>query len=81
MRSWLAELTQSYPGQLIAVALEQTRGALFSALMMHEALVLFPVNPAALSSFRDALYPSHAKDDPVDADLLMRLIRDHGIAL
>jgi transposase len=78
MRSWLAELTQSYPGQLIAVALEQTRGALFSALMMHEALVLFPVNPAALSSFRDALYPSHAKDDPVDADLLMRLIRDHG---
>jgi len=78
MQSWLNELTQSYAGQLIAVALEQTRGALFSALMMRENLVLFPINPAALSSFRDALYPSHAKDDPVDADLLMRLIRDHG---
>lgn len=78
MQSWLGELTQSYGGQFIAVALEQTRGALFSALMMRENLVLFPVNPAALSSFRDALYPSHAKDDPVDADLLMRLIRDHG---
>jgi transposase len=78
MQRWLAELTRSYPGQFIAVALEQTRGPLFSALMMHEALVLFPVNPASLSSFRDALYPSHAKDDPVDADLLMRLIRDHG---
>jgi transposase len=78
MQRWLAELIQRYPGQPIAVALEQTRGALFSALMMHQTLVLFPVNPAALSSFRDALYPSHAKDDPVDADLLMRLIRDHG---
>jgi len=78
MQSWLGGLAQSYAGELIAVALEQTRGPLFSALMMRENLVLFPINPAALSSFRDALYPSHAKDDPVDADLLMRLIRDHG---
>lgn len=78
MQCWLAELTQGYAGQRIAVGLEQARGALFSALMMYEMLVLYPVNPAALSSFRDALYPSHAKDDPVDADLIMRLIRDHG---
>lgn len=42
---WVNELQQRFPGQRIAVALEQTRGALIYALMNYEFFVLFPVNP------------------------------------
>jgi len=74
---WVNELQRRYPGRRIAVALEQSRGALVYALMNYEFLVLYPVNPKALAKFREAFYVSGAKDDPLDSDLLLELVTKH----
>jgi transposase len=74
---WVAELQQRFPGQKIAVCLEQKRGALIYALMKFDCLILVPVNPKQLARFREALGPSGAKDDPTDAQLLAKLVLRH----
>lgn len=74
---WVANLQKRYPGEMIAVCLEQKRGALMYALMQYECLILVPVNPQQLSCFRKALGPSGAKDDPTDARLLAELLMKH----
>jgi len=74
---WVAGLRQRYDGRLVAVCLEQSRGALIYALMKYDGLVLFPINPKQLAKYREALYPSGAKDDPTDAELLARFVREH----
>jgi transposase len=38
---------------------------------------VYPIHPRAAAQFRAALYPSGAKDDPVDADLLLDLLAHH----
>jgi transposase len=74
---WVSELQQRFPQRRIAVALEQSRGALVYALMSYEFLVLYPVNPKALAKYREAFYVSGAKDDPIDSDLLLELVTLH----
>lgn len=74
---WVAELRERFGGRRIAVCLEQSRGALVYALMQYDFLVLHPINPKQLSDYRDALYPSGAKSDPHDAELLARFLREH----
>jgi transposase len=77
LADWVRRLrSQCGPGE-IAICLEISRGGLVSALLQHEGLVLFPINPKQLSSYRDAMCPSGAKNDPGDARLLAELIRDH----
>jgi len=45
---------------------------------MHvDFLYLYPVNPQTLSQFRKAFYPSGAKDDPIDAELLLEILTTH----
>ena len=75
--AWAAELRQRCGGRLVAVCLEQSRGALIGALMQYEFLVLFPLNPRQLAAYREALSPSGAKDDRTDAELLAQFLRDH----
>jgi transposase len=53
----------------VAVCLERNNGPLVYALRQYAFLVLFPVNPLPLAKYRDAFTPSHAKDDPTDAEL------------
>src|SRR5207247_11376379 len=43
----------------------------------NQQLVLFPVHPATISRLRAALYPSGAKDDPKDADLVLDMLVYH----
>jgi transposase len=76
--NWVAELRQRFAGQPVAICLEQSRGGLVYALMQYDFLVLFPINPKQLSDYRKALYPSGSKNDPKDAELLARFLRDHG---
>lgn len=76
--AWVAGLRQRFGQGLIAVCLEQARGALVYALMGHENLVLYPVNPQSVSKFRQVLHPSGKKDDPVDAGLLLSLLEHFG---
>ena len=64
VESWVAHLYQRFAQRPIAVAVEQSRGALVFMLSKYEPLHLFPVPPQMASSMRQALYPSGAKDDP-----------------
>ena len=77
LADWLAELQACYPGQRLAVCLEQSRGALMYALMGHAFLDLYPINPVTLARYREAFAPSRAKDDPGDARLLAEILRLH----
>ena len=77
INEWIHQLSKRFPEAKIAVCLEQSRGALIHSLMKHDNLVLFPINPKSLARFREALYPSGAKDDPTDAHLLQLLLRLH----
>ncbi|MEI7538836.1 MAG: transposase [Comamonadaceae bacterium] len=77
LTEWIAGLRQRFAGATVAIILEQKRGALLYALQPHEHLVLFPVNPQMSAKFRQAFYPSGAKDDPTDADLQLDILLQH----
>jgi len=81
LAGWISELQRRFRGQRVAVALEQSRGAVIHALMGYDFLVLFPVNPKTLAKYREAFTPSGAKDDPSDADLLLELVSLHRAKL
>ena len=77
VESWVANLYQRFGQRPIAVAVEQTRGALVFMLSKYELFHLFPVPAQTAASMRQALYPSGAKDDPRDSDLLLDLLLQH----
>ena len=77
VEAWVGQLYQRFGNRPIAVALEQSRGALVFMLSKYEVLHLFPVPSTMAASMRQALYPSGAKDDPRDADLLLDLLLKH----
>jgi len=81
IEEWAAELARRFAGRPVAVALEQARGALLYALSKYPHLVLFPIHPSLSSRYRAAMYPSGAKDDPKDADLLLELLWWHRARL
>ena len=74
---WAASLRQRFQGRPVAVCLELAKGPLVYALQKHDFLVLFPVNPATLAKYRQAFTPSHAKDDPTDAEYQLELLVRH----
>jgi transposase len=77
----LTELINSwqtrFPEGRIAVCLEQSRGSLIYFLMQFDFIVLYPINPAMVKNYRKAFYPSGAKGDPCDADLMLDLLEYH----
>lgn len=74
---WMAELRLRFGNRPVGICVELSRGPLIHALMEYDFIVLFPVNPVALSRFRKAFAPSGAKDDPTDADLLLEILTKH----
>ncbi len=74
---WVAGLNKRFPRHRVLIALEQSRGALMAALAGYDELELYPINPKQLSSYRDAVCPSGAKDDPGDARLLAEFLKNH----
>jgi transposase len=77
LQSWIQSLRDRFGGRPVAIAVEQKRGALIYALMHVEFLHLYPVNPVTVAKMRQAFYPSGAKDDPSDADLLLDILMSH----
>ena len=71
-------LRAQHPQGRIAVAIEQSRGAVLYALMKYDFLAIYPVNPRTLADYRRAFKLSGAKDDPLDADLLCELVCLHA---
>lgn len=76
VHAWVARLRERYRTGTIVVAMEQSRGPLLYALSIYDFLALVPINPRAVSAYRESLHLSGAKDDPVDAVL----IRDFAAA-
>lgn len=74
---WAAELAQRFGGRPIAVALEQSRGAVITMLCKYGHLVLFPVHPNTVDHYRKAFSPSGAKSDPGDGQLILELLTTH----
>lgn len=77
LQDWINQLRNRHGGKRVAVVLEQARGGLIYALMSVEFIEMYPVNPQSLARFRKALYPSGAKSDPTDAELLEEMVRNN----
>jgi transposase len=77
LQAWIQQLRARFGGRPVAIAIEQARGALIYALMHVDFLHLYPVNPQTLAKLRQAFYPSGAKDDPGDAELLLEVLLKH----
>jgi hypothetical protein len=75
--AWVSTLRTRFKGQPIALCLELNKGPIVYALRKYDDLVLFPVNPLTLAKYREAFAPSHAKDDPTDAELQLELLLKH----
>jgi hypothetical protein len=75
--TWATELRLRFEGRPIAVAIEQSRGALVFMPSKYDHLVIFPVHPTTLANFRKSFRPSGAKDDPNDAALLLDVLTLH----
>jgi hypothetical protein len=78
--AWAAMLSARFGGQPVALAVEQSRGPLVFMLGKYEQLHIYPIRPRAAAQFRAALFPSGAKDDPSDAELLLDLLVHHAPA-
>lgn len=75
--AWVAGLRLAYPTGTIAVAVEQSRGALLYALSAYDFLELLPVHPTRLAAYRAFVRPSGAKDDSMDAGLICDYAQKH----
>lgn len=75
--AWVKTLQRRFGRQPIAVCCELRKGPLVYALAKYPQLVLFPLNPASVANYREAFAPSHAKDDPSDAELQVDFLQRH----
>lgn len=78
LNEWFVKLLARFPGKKVALAIEQRKGAVIHFLLGFDFVHIFPINPKSLKNYREALYPSGAKDDPVDAELLLRFLKGHS---
>ena len=74
---WILQLRERFESRPVAICLEQARGVLVYMLMAHDFITLYPINPAMSAKYRQAFTPSHAKDDPTDARIMMELLLHH----
>ena len=74
---WLAKLRDRFKNQPVAVAVEQSRGALIHALLEYDFLVLYPLHPSTVAKFREAFKSSGAKNDPLDTDQILQILTKH----
>jgi len=77
LRGWVEALHARLGGAQIAVAIEQSRGAVFESLSGYPFVTLYPINPRSAARYREAFHPSLSKDDPTDAASLLDLLRKH----
>ncbi len=78
IEDWVAMLRNKYPQAIFHVCIEQSKGALISALLMHEGIQIFPINPTQLANYRKAMSHGGAKGDPSDARLLAQFLLHYG---
>lgn len=74
LHEWAAKMRQRFGERKIAIGIETSRGAVVAALMNYDHLILYPINPKSVSNYREIFHPSGKKDDPVDAEALLKLV-------
>jgi len=74
VHEWVAKARERFDNRKIAIAVETSRGPVISALMAYDFIVLFPVNPKGLKSYRGAFSISGS----VSLSVQMRAF-DHGV--
>ena len=74
---WVAKLRERFGGRRVAVALEQSRGALIHALLSYDFIVIYPLHPSTVAKFREAFKSSGAKNDPLDTDQILQILIKH----
>jgi transposase len=77
LHDWLVKLRDRFAGGFVAVAIEQTKGAVIHALLGYEFVHIFRINPKSLADYRKAFSTGGAKDDPTDAEFLLELVTLH----
>lgn len=75
--AWVAALRERFGGRTVAVALEQSRGALIHALLSYDFLVVYPIHPTTVAKFREAFKFSGVKSDPLDTDQILEILTKH----
>jgi transposase len=78
LQDWFLRLLARFPGGKVAIAIEQSRGPVIHFLLGFDFVHVFRINPKSLKNYREALYPSGAKDDPTDAELLLQFLKLHS---
>jgi hypothetical protein len=51
-----------------------TEGPIVDALQKYSFVTVFPIHGLTLCQYRRALYPSGAKDDPIDAEIALDMM-------
>jgi len=77
MHGWLFKLQDRFGGRPVAVAIEQTRGAVIHVLLGYDFVHVFRINPKSLADYRKAFSTGGAKDDPTDAQYLLEWVLLH----
>jgi len=54
LHDWLVKLQQRFGGQKVAVAIEQSKGAVIYALLVYDFMHVFRINPKSLARYREA---------------------------
>jgi transposase len=75
--AWVASLRERFGGRPVAVAVEQSRGALIHALLSYDFLVIYPIHPTTVAKFREAFKFSGVKSDPLDTDQILEILTKH----
>lgn len=75
--AWVAKLQERFKGSRVAVAVEQSRGALIHALMSYDFIVLYPIHPTMVAKYRQAFKSSGSKNDPLDTDQILEILTKH----
>lgn len=74
---WLANWRREHPQHRLAVCFEQPAANLIALFSRFDFVILYPINPATLRSYRETFVTSGAKDDPDDSFWLADLVRTH----
>jgi transposase len=77
LHGWFMKLRDKFGQRPVAVAIEQTRGAVIHALLGYDFVHVFRINPKSLADYRKAFSPGGAKDDPTDAEYLLEWVKLH----
>src|SRR5256884_4104965 len=74
---WVARLRERFGGRPVAVAVEQSRGALIHALLSYDFIVVYPLHPSTVAKFRQAFKSSGAQSDPLDTHQILQILTKH----